>query len=81
MSAEAAPVEPVIVGAEITAGHDGSAELVVRIRYPNGAVGSVTLDEETGLRLLHDSGARLVDDLAGRSWRAILGRPNVGRSA
>lgn len=66
--------EPVIVGAEIAAGHDGSAELIVRLRYPNGAEGSVTLDEETGLALMHNSGATQIEELAGKSWRAILGR-------
>ncbi|MFC3070587.1 hypothetical protein [Phenylobacterium soli] len=66
--------EPVIVGAEIAAGHDGSAELVVRLRYPNGAEGAVTLDEETGLKLMQTSGAEKVEDLAGKSWRAIVGK-------
>ena len=74
MKRGAAASEPVIVGAEIAAGHDGSAELVVRIRYPNGAEVSVVLDEETGFALMQNSGAAHVDDLAGQSWRAILGR-------
>lgn len=66
--------EAVIVAAEIAAGHDGSAELVVRLRYPNGALACVTLDEETGLKLMQTSGAEKVEALAGKSWRAILGR-------
>ena len=66
--------EPVIVGAEISAGHDGSAELVVRLRYPNGALGAVTLDEETGLALMRNSGASQIEELAGKSWRAIVGK-------
>lgn len=66
--------EPVIVAAEIAAGHDGSAEMVVRLRYPNGAEGVVTLDEETGLKLMQTSGARQIEELAGASWRAILGK-------
>jgi hypothetical protein len=61
-----------IVGAEIAAGHDGSAELVVRLRHPNGTEAAVVLDEATGLRLMRQCGATHVDDLAGHSWRAIL---------
>lgn len=64
--------EAVIVAAEIAAGHDGSAEMVVRLRYPNGAEAVVTLDEETGLKLMQTSGARQIGELAGASWRAIV---------
>ena len=64
--------EAVIVGAEIIAGHDGSAELLVRLRHPGGAEGPVILDEATGLRLMRNCGAATLDDLAGQSWRRIL---------
>jgi hypothetical protein len=67
----AAP-EAVIVKAEIVAGHDGSAELLVTLGYPNGAQGCVALDERTGLDLMAACGASHVDDLAGQSWRRIL---------
>ena len=72
MSERAKPGEAVIVGAEIVAGHDGSAELVVRLRHPNGAEAPVILDEETGLKLMNNCGASHVDDLTGQSWRGIL---------
>ena len=64
--------EAVIVGAEIIAGHDGSAELLVRLRHPGGAEGHVILDEATGLRLMRNCGAATLDDLTGQSWRQIL---------
>ncbi len=64
--------EAVIVGAEIVAGHDGAAELLVRLRHPNGSEGPVVLDEMTGLRLMTACGVTHVDDLAGQSWRRIL---------
>ena len=64
--------EAVIVGGQIVAGHDGSAELVIRLRHANGAEGPVVLDEETGLRLMRNCGATHVDDLAGQSWRKIM---------
>jgi hypothetical protein len=69
----AAQAEPVIVGAEIAAGHDGAAELVVQLRYPNGAEEPVVLDAEHGLDLMRRCGAATLDDLAGHSWRKILG--------
>jgi hypothetical protein len=72
MNAPADIAEPVIVGAEITAGHDGSAELTVRLRQPNGVETPVTLDARMGLALLRRCGATHVDDLAGHSWRNIL---------
>jgi hypothetical protein len=67
MSAEA-----VIAGAEIAAGHDGAAELVLRLRYPNGAEGVVVLEAEKGLELMAACGAAHLDELAGHSWRKLL---------
>ncbi|HEX7946653.1 MAG TPA: hypothetical protein VF495_18435 [Phenylobacterium sp.] len=64
--------EAVIVGAEIVAGHDGSAELLVRLRHANGVEAPVQLDEETGLKLMAACGASHVDDLKGQSWRRIV---------
>ena len=64
--------EAVIVGAEIVAGHDGSAELLVRLRHANGVEAPVQLDEETGLKLMRNCGASHVDDLTGQSWRRIV---------
>jgi len=67
MSAEA-----VIAGAEIAAGHDGSAELVLRLRYPGGAEGVVVLEADKGLELMAACGAAHMDELAGHSWRKLL---------
>jgi len=66
--------EAVIVGAEIVAGHDGSAELVVRLRHPNGTEHPVQLDEDTGLKLMEACGAASLEDLKGQSWRRIVPR-------
>lgn len=70
MSGEAA--EAVIAGAEIAGGHDGAAELVVRLRYPNGAESAVILDAEIGFGLMRNCGASEVSELTGHSWRKIL---------
>ena len=67
MSAEA-----IIIGAQIVAGHDGSAELLVNLRHPNGAESPVVLDEATGLKLMKTCGAAHVDDRTGQSWRRIV---------
>lgn len=61
-----------IVAAELVPGHDGTTELLVLLRHPNGAEGPVILDEETGLRLMKNCGAAGLTELVGQSWRRIL---------
>lgn len=69
----AAPAtEAVIVGADLAAGHDGAAELVLRIRYTNGVIGSVLLDADAGYALMRNCDIDSLDGLAGQSWRKIL---------
>jgi hypothetical protein len=70
--------EAVIVAAEITAGHDGQAELVVRVRHENGVVSNIVLDGDTGLRLLAEAEADDLGALVGRSWRDVLARSVLG---
>lgn len=72
MSDAASPAEAVIVAAEIEAGHDGSAELVVTLRYGDGSLGPVTLDEDSGLALMQACGIESLEGLVGQSWRKIL---------
>ena len=67
----------VIVGVEISAGHDGTAEMVVSIQYENGVVAPVVLDQDTGLDLMRACGAASLDGLIGRSWRAIFANPSL----
>lgn len=64
--------EAVIVGAEVVAGHDGSPELLVRLRHANGVEAPVVLDEATGLKLMVACGVAHLDDLRGQSWRRIV---------
>lgn len=64
--------DAVIVGAEIAAGHDGAAELLVRLRYENGTVGTVALSGDVGFALIRACGANGLEELAGHSWRKIL---------
>jgi hypothetical protein len=64
--------EAVIVGAEIAAGHDGTADMVLQIQYENGVVAPLVLDQETGLDLMQACGAASLAGLVGRSWREIF---------
>jgi hypothetical protein len=71
MSILARPTEATIVGAEIAGGHDGTAEMVVSIRYENGVTGSVVLDADTGFSVMKACGAADLAALVGRPWREI----------
>jgi hypothetical protein len=64
--------EAILVGAELAAGHDGQAEMVLRIRYPNGVVGNVLLDAAAGYALMRNCNIESLDGLAGQSWRKVL---------
>jgi hypothetical protein len=61
-----------VIGAEIVAGHDGAADLLVRLRHENGVEGPVVLDPATGFELLEAAGVFSLDDLVGRRWLDIL---------
>lgn len=64
MTAEA----PVVDGTAIGPGHDGRAELVVRLRHANGVHSTISVDEEALERLLAQRDVSSIDDLAGRRW-------------
>jgi hypothetical protein len=64
--------EPVIERAEISPGHSGQAELLVRIRYENGSLGDVTLDARCADQLMRDCNAASIEELAGQPWHRIL---------
>jgi hypothetical protein len=62
----------VIMAADIAAGHDGDADLVITVRYENGVVGAVTLDSDSAFEVMQSCGAASSADLVGRPWRDIL---------
>jgi len=64
--------EAVIIAAEIVAGHDGAAELMVRVRHGNGAVDAISLDPKTGFDLMAAAGAASAGDLVGRPWLSLV---------
>lgn len=69
---DAETAETIIVGAEIGAGHDGAAEMIVSLRYGNGVVGQVALDADVGFTLMQNCGVASINELKGHSWRRIL---------
>jgi hypothetical protein len=64
--------DAVVEGAEIVAGHDGAAELLVRLRHGNGAQSALSLDAETAFDLLRAAGAASLDGLVGQPWRDLI---------
>lgn len=64
--------EPVIVGASIAGGHDGAAELIVQVRFENGAVRDVAMENDTGLALMAVCDVDSIDDLVGQPWQRFL---------
>lgn len=64
--------EAVVLGAEVTAGHDGEAELTLTVRFENGVAAPVVLDAEAGFDVLAACGAAGAADLVGQPWRRVL---------
>lgn len=67
-------LEAIIEAAELAAGHDGRVELVLRLRYPNGASAELRLDEEAAALALDAAGVTHIDDLTGKPWDILAGR-------
>ena len=63
---------PTIVGAVVAGGHDGSPELIVQVRFENGAVRDVAMENDTGLALMEVCGVDSIDDLTGQPWHKLL---------
>lgn len=64
--------EATIERAVVSPGHDGSAELLVYIRYGNGGRGEVSLDADAAERLFDRCGADDLDQLVGQSWQHLM---------
>jgi hypothetical protein len=62
---------PLIVAAELSAGHDGLAEVLVGIRYPNGAQRSVSLPCDAFDDAALAAGVATLAELVGRPWTVL----------
>lgn len=63
---------PVIASSSIGPGHDGRAEVVVELLYPNGGRNWLSIGEETLLRALDAAGVTRLDELNGQPWTLLL---------
>jgi hypothetical protein len=61
----------VVARVRIAAAHDGDAELVVTLRFPNGGETPVALDEYAARHLMTACAATHPDALIGADWRKV----------
>ncbi len=61
-----------IEGVQLTGGHEGQPELILRLRYPNGVASDVVVENALGVRLLAHCGAERLDDLVGEPWSRLV---------
>jgi hypothetical protein len=74
----AAATGPVIVGTALGPGHDGRAELVVELGYPNGARTHLSVTQEALVGALDAAGVTRAEDLHGQPWTLLLGTGLLG---
>jgi hypothetical protein len=69
--------EAVISSATVVGGHDGRAEVLVTIAFPNGGEQAVSLPAESCLAALDAAGIARLDDLPGQPWHVVLSNLSV----
>ena len=69
---------PVITATTIAAGHDGRAELVLELAYPNGARTHLSVTEEAMARALDAAGVTRLEDLHGQPWTVLFDPDEMG---
>jgi len=69
---------PIIAATSVAAGHDGRAELVLELAYPNGARTHLAVTEEAMARALDAAGFDRLEDLEGQPWTVLFGPDQVG---
>jgi len=62
----------VIVGVALGPGHDGHAELVVELAYPNGGRARVSVPHRAAARALDAAGIASIAELPGRPWTVLV---------
>jgi len=63
---------PVIASAALAAGHDGQAEVVLALRFPNGAVRSASFSHDAIGPALDRAGITDLDALVGKPWSVLI---------
>jgi len=64
---------PVIASAVLGPGHDGNAEVVVELLYPNGGRAHLSVAQTAVDDALDAAGVQHLDDLRGRPWTVLIG--------
>jgi hypothetical protein len=64
---------PVIASAVLGPGHDGQAEVVVELLYPNGGRAHLSVARTALDDALDAAGVQHLDDLRGRPWTVLIG--------
>lgn len=75
MTTPGAVAVPTIVGATLGPGHDGRAEVVVEIAYPNGGRTRLSVAQEAATRALDAAGVASLEGLVGRPWTVLVVDP------
>jgi hypothetical protein len=63
---------PVIVRAELGAGHDGQAEVAIELVYANGGRSRLSVPHAAVADALDRAGVEHLEDLAGRPWTVLV---------
>ncbi len=63
---------PIIVSAVLGAGHDGQAEVVVELVYPNGGRTHLSVAQAALDGALEAAGVHHLDDLQGQPWTVLI---------
>ena len=63
---------PVIASTGIGPGHDGRAEVVVELLYPNGGRTWLSIGQEAVVRAVDAAGVTSLDELTGQSWTTLV---------
>lgn len=74
MSSAPAPTncEAIIVSCSVGPGHDGRAEVVAELLYPNGGRSWLSIGEEALTRAVDAAGVTSLDALSGQPWTVLL---------
>ena len=71
---------PTITSTTVGPGHDGRAEVVVELLYPNGGRTQLSLAQEVVSAVLDAAGMNRLEELHGHQWTMLTtGLPTAGR--
>ena len=69
--------DAIIIDAVLGVGHDGAAEAVIMIRYPNGAIRPVTFTSDALGQALEAHGISSLNELRNQPWTILVPNAHV----